>query len=293
MKTKQFNPTTDAVKVWLEVGKFNGYRTSNQLKNEAARKHGADPDSITGGVKLLKREDRTALEGVVDRARKEIERLTWPWDKARLCPVENYAELTKNLDAMEREFLDAASALVGRYDELVESAKARLNGLADTHQFPSRQQFAAAFNWQFCQDRVTDSSDFKFRGIDAAGQNRIAADFEKRVGEQLKEAQASMVERLTDIIAHVREQLGGKTKGKKKDRVITKALWKNLEDALDVLPTLNVFGDESVNELIAKARKAIASVPVEELREDKKLRKAVVKEADDILNDLANFGIGE
>ena len=287
---KTFDVTRDAVKVRLRVGKFRGYRTSKQLRNEAAKKHQADEESITGGVKLLRREDVRLLESIVSQARNQIAAVTWTWEDGALCPVENYAALEKMVGELEREFLDAAGALVGRYDELVKDAKGRLNGLAATHRFPTQAEFRDKFYWRFCTDRVTDPAEVTFNGISREAQARIKGNITERVEEQLNEAQAEVIARLTETIAHVKEQLTG-TNGKK-SKVVTKALWKNLADTLDVLPTLNIFGDAKVNELIEMAKSQIAAVAVEDVQKDKKLRKALAADAETILSDLANFGIG-
>ena len=63
----------------------------------------------------------------------------------------------------------------------------------------------------------------------------------------------------------------------------------NITDLLDVVPVLNVIGDPVITTFADEIRQKLTANSPEVLRDDAKIRKAVLVQAEDILAKMANY----
>ena len=62
-----------------------------------------------------------------------------------------------------------------------------------------------------------------------------------------------------------------------------------IRELLDIIPVLNVTGDKSLDEFVARVREQIAIHSTEELKDSEPVRAAVISTADDILKKMSAF----
>ena len=259
---------------------------SKTLTREAAKAHKADPKSVKGIVQKLESEVLADNTSIMNRARSFLDERSLPWLKGlRLVPLTNYNEVRKGLDKFSDEWNDSVAALLSQYDELRRDYLRRVNDLADEVEFPSRQKLEMGFRFGWTEMPLANPDDIRLKHISAKAVAEIKANISEQMETKLRSAQVEIVDRLKELILNLKE------KTEDTDRRMFQSLIKNIEDAVDVLPSLNITNDPEINRLINDVKSKFTGIDVDDLKKDEKARAVVAKQASTVLDDIKkSFG---
>jgi hypothetical protein len=284
---EKFDLSQNAVLVRLNIGQAGLTAFSRTLSDEAAEKHEADRDSVRGVVQKLKPADRKEITRAINAARAVFYFNTLPWDNGayRLCPLVLYDSLRRELSVVEEAFGEAVEDLVGRYDQLAKDYKRRVNDLASEVPFPSRQELATNFNFQLVEMPIANPAKVVLNNLGEAQleelRSRVTADIDQR----LEAAGHDIVFRLIELVQKLRVQAGKDPK----DTRFHKSLITNIEEAVTVLPKLNVTDNPEISRLITRVKNELASLDVADLKGNAKVRTKTEKVTSTILKDLKSY----
>ena len=116
-------------------------------------------------------------------------------------------------------------------------------------------------------------------------------DIERHVEEQLHGAVGDLYRRMAEAVERVSERLREDDDGK--PLVFRDTMISNIRDLVDVVPRLNIFGDDELARLCEQVKEKIASVEPDALRPsrtfDPAARAQVKRDADDLAEKFAGY----
>ena len=94
--------------------------------------------------------------------------------------------------------------------------------------------------------------------------DRVKRDIESQIGERLHDAVGDLYRRFGEAVERVSERLQEDENGK--PLVFRDSMIANIRDLVDVVPRLNIFGDDELARLCEQVKEKIASVEPDSLR---------------------------
>jgi hypothetical protein len=172
------------------------------------------------------------------------------------------------------ELHEAVGRLQERYAGLKEAARRRLGRLYDERDYPPSLSGLFALHWDFPS---VEPPQYLLRldpGLYAREAGRVAARFD----EAVRLAESAFVAEFSQLVGHLVQRLEGPEDGKPK--VFRDSAVQNLSEFFQRFRSLNVSGNGELDELVGKARQAVAGVRPQALREGTELRQRVRTELD-------------
>ena len=111
--------------------------------------------------------------------------------------------------------------------------------------------------------------------------NNFVEEYENRMKQQVESSMRDAWSRLHGVLTRISDRLTPEPDGKKK--IFHETMLTNADELCDLLQTLNVTGDASLEKARVQLRNALLGVSSKELREVESARVEVKKNVDDIL----------
>lgn len=263
-----------AVCLSLELHRLGVSRKVNvaDLKAQA----NVNPDALHVSKRLLEAEELQAIARADGELRRYLERRTSGPALFRTgVYMLSYAilpEVDKELQARLKERADSlVPAFLSVYDRARKDAEKRLGDLFDASEYPDRDAVRDAF-----------TATFRYFTLgEASGLQRINADIFEREKEKaaaqwatvLEASNAALAEEFQGLVSHLVERLEPGTDGTKKRFNAT--LVDNLNEFLTTFMARNIGDSADLQALVDDARKVLAGVTADRLRNNRFVRKEV------------------
>jgi prophage DNA circulation protein len=183
---------------------------------------------------------------------------------------------------MKQSFWNAAEDFIAAVPAMISIQRGKLGSLFDDKDYPDEGTLRAKFKFDIDLAPLATENDFrvdlsedelvKIRQQYASSTDAKISDAMKEVWDRLFAAVKTMVERLSDPDAIFRQSLVG-----------------NLQDLVQVLPSLNISGDQRLTEMSEAVEVLLCGYDPKDLRKDKVQREEAAQNAKDILNTMAGY----
>jgi hypothetical protein len=250
---------------------------------------GATNDAARVNKHLLANAD-AALKEVQRKAnqiRDYIDTNTVPWDDAgnRLLPNARALVVVGKLRDLEVEFDKTVDDFVAQYPVLRAQAVANLGDMGEDSDYPQPDVVRSKFSIKVSFSPVPkDFGDVRVGMSEKAAvawQQHYEGNVQRQVGDALRAAWGRLresLERYSDRLQLDEEK--GKTK------VFRDTMVSQLRETVDLLASLNVFGDATLERLTREVRERIAGFDAEVLRSNVGVAMSVKQSTDEILSKL-------
>lgn len=276
------NIHSNAILVKISLGMPGLQRKDKALSEAVQQEHslGADAGRY---VKNLWPKDALAPIQKHDGATRswvKFNTLRWPDDGLDLLPTAKHIWFTGEIGKrrMEREKLIAEHFMAG-FDGWVEWAKNEHNGAFDPTLY-DKDKVSADFSFDITYRPVPASSQFEASVRHLIGDS--AQQLDEAVRAASEEARLDLWKRFRAPIEAMVERLKN-PENKFKDTLVT-----NVQDIVEVLPTLNITGDTALDQLVADAKK-LTEVAPDLLRHNKRIRSETAAQAEAMLKKMQSF----
>lgn len=283
-----------AMLVNLSMSVWNAVREDTKCAADIAAKYGSDARMGKFRRFLI---DPAALKPILTlkgEIRNRHYDLTLPWgdDSARIITTAGYLKYRDEMRAFQDQFEPMAREFWYAYPDLVQDARALLNGLWNASEYPNVDAIRAKFSMRVKVRPVPESDDFRC-ALSSSEVSSIRQQIEADAQACTQLAMAETATRIKDVIGHMSARLKaydidskGRVSNPFRDSMVS-----NVRDLVDVLPGLNLTGDAALNRLIAQMRTELTQYSAEVLRDDSIVRAKVADSADDILAKLSSYGL--
>ena len=280
-----------AMLVDLRICQWSANKTDKKITREVAAAHGVEEGMGRYNKSLIAKSAIEEVKKIAGEARTDHYFRTLPWadDGPRILSAAGYFDYAATMRDKETRFKTAVEAVIANYDAM----KA---GCASTAERPvqrSRLPYLAPARAQvpilvINVLPVPTADDFRvdLGNVETA---RIAADIESRQKLGLESAMRDVWQRLYAVVQKMSERLHAYNPDKPQEAPFRDTLTGNIQDLLDVLPTLNLTGDSQLTYIADTIKKDLLAFPADTLREVDHARIQTADAADQIMQAMEQF----
>ena len=189
-----------------------------------------------------------------------------PWDDqgSRLLTVANYERYTGLLDGLRERMVRERARFIEDYDDNIDQARLDLGRLFRIEDYPSKEALQGKFAIRY---RIVPGAGRRpLHGEARLRRHRRGSkrDIEQQIEERLHDAVGDLYRRLGEAVERVSERLQEGEDGK--PLVFRNSMIENIRDLVDVVPRLNIFGDDRLARLCQVVKDRIAHADPDTLR---------------------------
>ncbi len=286
------NLSHDAMLVALRISAWSGRLHDREASTHVAVSHDASTGAGRYNKRLLPKAAFAALAATTSRARAAHHEQTLPWDDrgCRLLTVANHERYTELLEGLRERMVRERARFIEDYDDNVDRARLELGKLFRIEEYPSKEALRDRFSIRWRIMPVPDAGHFMAK-LASDDTERVKRDVERRIEERLHDAVGDLYRRLGEAVERVSERL--REDGNGKPLVFRDSMIANVRDLVEVVPRLNIFGDDELARLCEQVKERIAGVEPDALRPSKTFdpaaRARVKRDADDLAEKFAGY----
>lgn len=204
---------------------------------------------------------------------------TLPWDDAgnRIGRADRHMEFMAKAGDKIKEGELLVEAFLADYAIAIENAKFSLANLFDESDYPGVDEVRTKFKFTLDVSTLPNAEDFRVvDGVPKEDVDKLVAIAKNSVETRVQSAMDTAYTKLFDVVskmARTLEQFGNGEIKKFNDTLVG-----NIAELVDAMPALNITGDPKLANLAVQA-KELAQYAAVDLRKDKAVREAAIKEA--------------
>lgn len=187
-------------------------------------------------------------------------------------PIAKVRTIFDELKTKETQRKELVAKFLDRYEELTKEAAALLGPQWKASDYPPVAEVERKFRFEFFFMEI-DSVPDTLSTIDAAIYDEAVKNTEKKLSQVVDDIRLGLTESFQEIIDHMASRLASGDDGKPK--IFRDSLINNLTEFFAEYPLRNVTGRFELDALVEKAKKVVAGVDPDMLRNDLDLRARV------------------
>lgn len=286
-----------ALLIKLRIGVWGASKVDDAATEEVIQDHRAGEGSGKFSKRLVTKGALKEISSVCGQARKVHYALSSPWDDSgsRIITTMAYQKhYTEQISEIGTSFHGAVKRFTKDYPQHIEEAKKQLGTLFNTDDYPPVDKVRRAFKFEVEASSIPDANDFRAKLSDAEV-NAISKDIEDRNNQRLQSAMNDVWERIKTMAGAMNDRLnkfkpgGLPYSGEKAEGVFKDSLVENMKELADLLPYLNLTNDARITDISKLLNSELCKYTPDQLRLDKKARKATAHAAADIIKKVSVF----
>lgn len=279
----------------LRTGVWSGNLADRAVTEEVSEMHQADSrEAGRYSKQIVSRKFLNPVNSAARVARSTHRLLTLPWDDdgTRILSARGHDAYTEHMRKARIGFQQAVEMFLAGYPEYITEARKRLGTMFAEDDYPKPDELKAKFGFDVELRGVPDSSDFRVKLSDDTMKS-VIKDIEKRTNARLNEALNDVFDRVAKVTEKMVEGLrayeptggeNGKSKNTFRDSLVY-----NINEVAELLPVLNITGDERIEKLHTDLKAQLVEHSPEILRANDKLRRQTADKAEKILAKVKKY----
>ena len=274
----------------LNISQWSARRVDKKATDKVQQDFAAKAGSGRYNKALVSRVALAEVQKKASEAREVYYRLTAPWadNGQRILTTQGYLQFTKEITAVKAEFDKAVKRFLANYPEYVDDAKAELGRLFNENEYPTTAEIANKFRFAVNVVPMPDADDFRV-DLPSEEVDKIKAEIEQRSKALIDNAVKDAYGRIADVVGKVADKLTEYDPSNKKAACFRDSLVTNVVELVDVLPLINVTGDQKLTELTTTLRSKLTTYTAEELRVSTRARTQTITAAKAILDQVSDY----
>ncbi len=268
------------------LGRCPNVITDKSLTQDILEKSGCAAGAAVGRKELFSKTDLSPVTTPYNQARSIIDEMTLPWGAGWKCiPTGKYEEFIIRINVKFDEVDAAAKVFADQLPSIIERQRARLAGLFDHDDYPTKAQFLEFWH-HGVETQAMPSTDVRI-ALDDAMVKDIQYQTEKALAERFSTAWQEVAERLAKGVAHVAKILNSDGAGGRKSPV-NATLIENLRTQVEVTREMAVAVDD--RDLITfthEVERKLLQIPAETLADNPSAKEQVGKAAQKLATQAA------
>lgn len=283
MTTKQKQLSQKAMLIHFQISAWTGRVKDQRVSEEIIQSKHAEKDSGAWWTYLIPKTILRDIHRTYMRCRNVHYKLTLPWQDGgcRILPSAMFMDYTKAMREVTAEYDEAVKNFLNVYPKIAAEAPERL-GKLNNKKLPNISQIKNKFGYHQSIYPLPDVNDFR---VDMAEED--VKDIRKQVEASIKatteKAMTSIWSRLAELIDKIEQTL------KEPKKIFRDTLISNLSEFCELIPKLNLTDDSKLEFIRKETIDRLADLSPDNLREDKKERKAASKTAKEMLEKMKAY----
>lgn len=286
--TPRYNIDTCAMLVEFNASVWTARKLDKSTTEEVvSNKNAAAKDAARVNKHLLAgRSELDVVQQLVNRVRTFVYDNTLPWSDSglRLLPTANFMKFTEKMNDFETEFEATVNAFVAIYPTLITAQAMALGQMFKRDDYPTANEIMTKFSFRVNYMPVPTAGDFRV-DVGNAAQQELREKLERVAQERIDAAMADVRARLGDHLKRMSDRLTtDEVGGEVKARRFHGSLVDGALELCDLIKSLNVVGDATLEAARSELEMALVGVTADELRKNEAVREDTKKAVDSILD---------
>lgn len=267
-----------AVLVKLVVRQWDGFKKDKRVSDRVDTEYDTAGGAGNYNKRLLSKGVLGPIQSAIGRLRAEHARYTmpWRWDGVSLLPSKLYFPYTAAMRSIQDDIDAQVDNLVQQYPIFKANQQTQLGKLFDSSDYPEANELKDKFSVSFDFLPVPRADHFVV-DLEEDAMARMKANLTKEMAAANAAVLGGLYDRVSDMVAHVHERLSDP------DNIFRDSLITNLQQLVDVLPSLNVFDDPGLARVAEMLKNDVLITNAERLREDEGARTQIANSTYDVL----------
>jgi len=277
--------TKNCMIVNISLGTWSGHRLDKEASREITESKGADADAARVNKHLIPKEMMKRIITASSAIRTHFYAKTLPWkdNGDRLLTRMLYTQFVEEHQRLVREFNGAVDEFLDKtYPIALAQAEFRMGAMFNADDYPPVSVLRHKFYANLDIDAVSEAKDFRV-ALDKEEVENIRSDIETALSTRMSRAMEELWQRLATTVRHFASKMADE-KAIFRDTTIT-----NLEEMIELLPALNIAGDENLTRIYDELRGNLMGYDPKDLRKDPAIRSEAALEAQRIADEMAGF----
>jgi hypothetical protein len=197
----------------------------------------------------------------------------------------------KTMTDLQNEFYKLRDKFLGRYEWLINETQLKLGDMYNPNEYPSNDTVQAKFGFRLNHLPLPEPGEFGSNDFRLAIGAQQAAELQQQYASfyetQLTRAMGDLWSRAYDVLTRMSERLDYADHEQKK--VFRNSLVSNVIDIIDMMETMNITDDPTMQLQSRRLKLAMQGVSPEALREDEGLRRSTKQSVDEAIKALPSL----
>ena len=279
-----------AMLVRVNIRMFNPIKTDKTITAEVAQNHGSEVSMGRYAKSIIAKGCVDSLRKLAGEIRQEHYRRTLPWsdDGSRILTSAGYFPYAQFMRDCEAKWAPELNRFLGNWSEYVDDARIKLNGLFRLEDYPTPSELASKFEFRWGVRPLPVDTDFRVQ-LSADETASIRAELRSDLDATVKAAMQDVWQRMREVVAKMSERLKAYDPNNPGTAPFRDSLVTNITELLDVLPSLNLTNDPTLDAFAQEVRTGLTSHPANALRDNMYTRNDTINRADEILSKMSAF----
>lgn len=234
-----------------------------------------------------------ALDKTIGQVGNNVSRkMLLPWTEGEhLVTADILDKVEQKIEGYQDKMVDLKHELKKEWPIVLKDLENRLGNTFDPSFYPSVEEIADEYSITYKLKNLDDSNDIRVKLPNSKIQ-KIKEDAEEEISRKVRIAQDKIHERVIGVLEAMilgLERHGVIEEGATKPSKFGNSTIANVKELADILPDLNIFGDDQLDIASNKIISRLRNLNPEELRGSKDKREEVVKDAKDIVDSLSGL----
>lgn len=274
----------------VHISFWSGRSVDREVTQEVSERHQADArEAGRYNKQLVAPKFLHQVGTVVSYTRTTHRVLTLPWSDNgdRILSTTGYETYMNQMRTARIKFESAVKGFIGGMSEYVDEAKSRLGTMFNAEDYPTSDEINNKFSFDVEIKEVPEAGDFRAQLSDNAVK-AIQKDIERRSEARIEAAMRDVYQRIYDCTAKMAVKLNEYDPENKEGRFRDSLVY-NINELADLLPVLNITGDQKLVDLQLKLKRDLVEHSPEILRVDPKARSETQRKAQAIADKVKKF----
>jgi hypothetical protein len=247
--------TERAMLAAVHISIWTAVKHDRKVSRDVADQHGAHQSAGRYNKQLLRGADKLdELRTLAGQIRQHFYKITLPWSDEgfRLLPSNFYFDLMERMREFEASFEQGIESFLAVYPQYIDQVRPELNGLFREEDYPSSEKLRTKFGVKLEILPIPSGADFRVQ-MSAEEQARVSREIDANVRQSLARGTEDLWNRLREVVSHMVDRLN------EPESRFHASLVTNVFDLVEILPRLNVQGDEDLNRLAEQVKQRLCN----------------------------------
>jgi hypothetical protein len=242
--------------------------------------------SDDGGKYMKIKIARSTISNVIhvaEKGRAKHKQLTAPFgdDGWRLLPSPSVLEYTQEMRDAKAEFTAEVQDIQNNWPTILNDEQTRLGPMFNPYEYPDQHEVPNHFFFDH-EMRPVPNEGHIIIDIEVETLQEIKDKFVKNEEQHLQKAMLDTWMKLLEPVKTMADICGN-------DKKVYRSVIANLESVVQIVPALNLVDDQRLTDIVKDIKNNLLGVTVGQIRDDKKLKKDLGKEASKISDVMDNY----
>lgn len=263
--------------VKMKISFWDGFKKDKDASETVDKVYKTEGRAGNFNKRLFDKSVLKPIRNHINQIKEEHGRMTMPWcyDGVYILPNNLFFKYTETMRGITDALSSAVDNMATQYPVYVAAQRNKLGELFNPDDYPDPETLKEKYGVSFNFFPVPSTNHFLV-DMENAQLQQLKTELTQNLYNTQKAALDTLYKKVLKLVEHLHERLDDPA------NTFHESLLSNLDQLVSVLPGLNVFEDEVLNQVYTQLREKVLICDVKELRDNSVKRREVAANAFDV-----------